>query len=200
MPISRTARIIHSQPSVTVAPSVGTKAFAESFIRGELSTYGQASQLATWLIEQDNEKTAASIGKACQRHLSGHGLMPASPGYQSLRKDKQQGGMILAAARCCQAVEQAAKRALFVAEVKATDNKATDNKPTDNKSTDKPIVQLDEKGKARTALGDIKASGITGKAELARIFSELQQACIEENLDKISTLILEGQKILAIAK
>lgn len=195
MPISRTARIIHQQPSVTVAPIVGTKAFAESFIRGELSTYGQASQLANYLIEQSVEKTAASIGKACQRHLAGHGLMPASPGYQSLRKDKQQGGMILAAARCCQAVEQAAKRALFVAEVKATDNKTTDNK-----TTDKPIVQLDAKGKARTALGDIKASGITGKAELARIFSELQQACVEENLDKISTLILEGQKILAIAK
>lgn len=194
--ISRTAKIIRQQPSITVAPTVGTKAFAESFIRGELSTYGQASQLATWLIEQDNEKTAASIGKACQRHLSSHGLMPASPGYQSLRKDKQQGGMVLAAARCCQAVEQAAKRALFVAEVK----EATDNKATDNKATDKPIVQLDEKGKARTALGDIKASGITGKAELARIFSELQQACVEENLDKISTLILEGQKILAIAK
>ena len=101
------APTIHVQPA-PLQP--GTKAFADSFVKGELSTYGQASSLAQWLIEQaQGEKTAATIGKACQKHLADFGLMPASPGYQSIRKDKAQTGMVLAAARCCQSVEQAAR-------------------------------------------------------------------------------------------
>ena len=181
---------------VAALPVPGTESFALSFVKGELSTYGMGSQLAEWLISQEatGEKTAAIIGKACQKHLASFGLMPASPGYQSIRKDKNQSGMVLASARCCQKVEQAASRLLAPVKVDSTDN-STDN------STDKPTVtKLDDKGKARTALGDIKASGITGKAELARIFASMQQAVVEEDLDKLSLLILEGQKILAIAK
>lgn len=195
-------------------PAVGTQAFAESFVRGELSTYGMGSQLAEWLIAQETgEKTAASIGKACQKHLASFGLMPANPGYQSIRKDAKQGGMILAAARCCQKVEQATSRALKPALVVVADS--TPDAVTLANMTDEErakvmlatpsatpsnveVQHLDSKGKQRTALGDLK--GLTAKGELARIFAEMQQACINEDLSKLSDLILEGQKILAIAK
>ena len=191
----------YKQPTINIQPAPlvpGSEAFSKEYVNVTGKAYGMASSFAQWIIAQDVALTTPSqVANRAQEILKGHGF-PLPKGYQTVRKNKADfSALQVTIAESIQAVEQAAKRALspVVAPAAPAAAPAAPSAPAAPEA-----VKLDDKGKARTALGDLKSAGITGKAELARIFSEMQQAVVEENLDKLSILILEGQKILVIAK
>ena len=188
-----TQRAIIERSKVFVAPAPpvpGTPAFSKLFIETTGKFEGLKKGLAVYLVDKHNPTTGVQGANHAQVLFNEHGFKLSS-GYQTVRKDKKKGlvpsrftAMEYMIADACAAMETAVTREIE----KRTPAPAAE------------VVKLDDKGRARTALGDLKSAGITGKAELARIFSEMQQAVVEENLDKLSILILEGQKILAIAK
>ena len=192
-----TQRAIIERSKVFVAPAPpvpGTPAFSKLFIETTGKFEGLKKGLAVYLVDKHNPTTGVQGANHAQVLFNEHGFKLSS-GYQTVRKDKKKGlvpsrftAMEYMIADACAAMETAVTREI---------EKRT---PAPAAAPAAEVVKLDDKGKARTALGDLKSAGITGKAELARIFAELQQACIEQDLDKISILILEGQKILAIAK